>query len=58
MEMTQTAFVNLLVDRLYIKYETQTPASLEFDLDRRASTRRRAIGPTSRQLVVCCESRG
>ena len=33
MKMTQTAlFVGSLVDRLDIQYETQTPASVEFDL--------------------------
>ena len=32
MKMTQTAFVDLLVDRFDIQYETQTPASVEFDL--------------------------
>ena len=31
-KMTQTAFVDLLVDRFDLKYETQTPASVEFDL--------------------------
>ena len=32
MKMRQTAFVNSLVDRFDIQYETQTPASVEFDL--------------------------
>ena len=32
MKMTQTAFVDSLVDRFDIQYDTQTPASLEFDL--------------------------
>ena len=32
MKMTQTAFVDSLVDRFDIQYETQTPASVEFDL--------------------------
>ena len=32
MKMTKTAFVDLLVDRFDIQYETQTPASVEFDL--------------------------
>ena len=32
MKMTQTAFVNSLVERFDIQYETQTPASVEFDL--------------------------
>ena len=31
-KMTQTAFVDSLVDRSCIQYETQTPASVEFDL--------------------------
>ena len=31
-EMTQEAFVDSLVDRFGIQYETQTPASVEFDL--------------------------
>ena len=32
MKMTQTAFVDSLVGRFDIQYETQTPASVEFDL--------------------------
>ena len=32
MKMTQTAFVDSLVDRSDIQCETQTPASVEFDL--------------------------
>ena len=32
MKMTQTALVDLLVDRYDIQCETQTPASVEFDL--------------------------
>ena len=32
MKMTQTAFIGSLVDRFDIQYETQTPASVEFDL--------------------------
>ena len=32
MKMTQTAFVDSLVDRFDVRYETQTPASVEFDL--------------------------
>ena len=31
-KMTQTAFVDSLVGRFDIQYETQTPASVEFDL--------------------------
>ena len=31
-KMTQTAFVDSLVDRFGIQYEAQTPASVEFDL--------------------------
>ena len=31
-KMTQTVFVDSLVDRFDIQYETQTPASVEFDL--------------------------
>ena len=33
MKMTQTAFVDSLVDRFDMQYETQTPASVEFDLE-------------------------
>ena len=57
MKMTQTAFVDSLVDHFDIQYETQTPASVELTLDRRELTRRRAIGLTSRWLVVCCRAR-
>ena len=32
MKMMQTAFVDSLVDRFDVQYETQTPASVEFDL--------------------------
>ena len=32
MKMTQTAFVDLVVDRFDIQYETQPPAFVEFDL--------------------------
>ena len=32
MKMTQTAFVDSLLDRFDIQFETQTPASVEFDL--------------------------
>ena len=32
MKMTQTAFVDSLVGRFGIQYETQTPAPVEFDL--------------------------
>ena len=32
MKMTQTAFVDSLVDCFDVQYETQTPASVEFDL--------------------------
>ena len=32
MKMTQTAFVDSLVDRFDIQYETQTPTCVEFDL--------------------------
>ena len=32
MKMTQTAFVDSLVDRFYKRYVIQTPASVEFDL--------------------------
>ena len=31
-KMTQTAFIDSLVDRFDIQYETQTPASVKFDL--------------------------
>ena len=31
-KMTQTAFVDSLVDRFDIQFETRTPASVEFDL--------------------------
>ena len=58
MEMTQTAFVDLLAGRFDIQYKTQTPASIEFDLGPTRTHERRAIGFTSRQLVVCCGSRG
>ena len=34
MKMAQTAFVDSLVDPFDIQYETQTPASVEFDLIR------------------------
>ena len=44
MKMTQAAFIDSLVDRLDIKYDTQTPASIEFDLGPK-----RAVGLTSRQ---------
>ena len=33
MKMTQTAFVDSLVDRFDIQYETQTPTSVDFDLE-------------------------
>ena len=33
MKMTQTTFVDLLVDRFDIQYKTQTSASVEFDLE-------------------------
>ena len=32
LKMTQTAFVDSLIDRFDIQYETQTPAYVEFDL--------------------------
>ena len=32
MKMTQTAFGDSLVERFNIQYETQTPASVQFDL--------------------------
>ena len=33
MKMTQTAFVDSLVDRFDIQYETQTTASVDVDLE-------------------------
>ena len=57
-KMTQTAFVDSLVDRFDIQYETQTPAFVEFDLGPKRIHEKGAIGLTSRQLVVCCGSRG
>ena len=35
MKMTQIAFVELIVDRFDVQYETQSPASVEFDLGRK-----------------------
>ena len=35
MKMTQIAFVELVVERFDIQYETQSPASVEFDLGRK-----------------------
>ena len=35
MKMTQTLFVDSLVDRFDVQYETQTPASVELTLDQR-----------------------
>ena len=32
MKMTQTAFVDSLINRFDIQYETQTPAAVELDL--------------------------
>ena len=58
MKMTQTAFVDLLVDRFDIQYEVQTPASVEFDFGPKRIHEKGVIGLTSRQLVVCCGSRG
>ena len=57
MKMTQTAFVDSLVDRFDIQYETSTPTWVESDLELRGFTRRREIGHTSRQLIVYCGSR-
>ena len=58
MKMTQTAFVNSLVDRFDIQYETQTAASVEFDLGPKMIHKKGAIGLISRQLVICCGSWG
>ena len=58
MKMTQTSFVDSLVDRFDIQYETQTPAFVESDLGPKRIHEKGAIGLTRRQLVVCCGSRG
>ena len=56
--MTQTASVDSLIDRFDIQYETQTPASVEFDLGSKTIHVKEGDCLTSRQLVVCCRYRG
>ena len=57
-KMTQTAFVDSLVERFDIKYESQIPASIELILGRRGVMRKTAIDPISRRSVVYCGSQG
>ena len=45
MKMTQTAFVDSLVDRFDVQYEIQTPASVEFDLGPMMSNENEGDGP-------------
>ena len=59
MKMTHTAIMDSLVGRFDTQYETQTPASVEFDLGTEEDPREGgATGLTSRKLVACCTSRG
>ena len=54
MKMTKTAFVDSLLDRFDIQYETQTPASVEFDLRLKRIHEKGGYWPYKhRQLVVC-----
>ena len=61
MKMTQTAFVDSLVDCYSIQYKTQTPASAEFDLGPKRITRRGAwsvvdlSGMTRPDIATCGE---
>ena len=55
--MTQTAFVDSLVDRFDIQYESQTAASVESDLGPKRSDEIEGIGLTRRRSVVYCGSR-
>ena len=56
-KMTQTAFVDSLTERIDIQYESQTPATVEFDLRPKRSDKKREVGLTSRRSVVYCGSR-
>lgn len=55
---TQTAFVDLLVERFDVQYESLTPASVEFDPGAEGKWREKAIGLTSRRLVGFLGSQG
>ena len=57
-KMTQTAFVDSLVDCFNIQYETQSPASVEFDLGPKRTDEKDGDWPYNWRSVVCCGSLG
>ena len=52
MTMTQTAFVDSLVERFDIEYESLTPTSVEFDLGPKRSYEKEGVGLKRRWSVV------
>ena len=58
MKMTQTMFVDSLIERFDVPYESQTPVSVEFDLGPKRSDEKEGDWLTSKRSVVYCGSWG
>ena len=56
--MTQTAFVESLIDRFDIEFETETPASIEYGLGPKRIDKNESDWSYKQLSVVCCGSRG